>query len=355
MTSSDQQPVRRQCSSASAAPLSVSREHFLTTLKALGRILPVETMKSVSDVGSSLVREPGAQRIALSEMEELAACLLDATGDPLLLAKAYQGLNYDPSLLRKTYLAGAFFRRDALATLCRYFSVNSQAIRLSLAVEGELCILNIRSMANGDGAGMQREAMVYGIIRTLRSLGINEIQCVRFAQSPDSSTRLEYAQLFPVRVEFGGQVEVQIQIGPGLLDQPLGWHSCDLEQFARRERSLMRLDAIPVASESVMALLPLLCRQGAVDIDLCSHLLAVSRRTLQRNIQREGVSFRDLTELSRKQQAQRYLAQGYPLDRVAALLGYQQSAQFYRAFRQWFGCSPARFRSAQPGFLATTF
>jgi len=289
MSSFDHQSIWRQYSSASAAPLSVSREHFLTTLKALGRILPAGTMKSVSGLGSRLACRPGAQRIPLAEMEELAACLLDVTGDPLLLAKAYQGLNYDPSLLRKTYLAGAFSRRDALATLCRYFSVNSQAIKLSLAAEGELCTLNIRSMANGNGAGMQREAMVYGIIRTLSSFGIDEVQRVRFAQSPDASVQQEYERLFPIKVEFGGEFEAQIQIGPESLDQALGWRSCDLEQFARRERSLMRLNSRPVASESVMALLPLLCRQAAMDMDHCSSLLAVSRRTLQRNLQKRPV------------------------------------------------------------------
>ncbi|WP_174959068.1 AraC family transcriptional regulator [Halopseudomonas pelagia] len=319
----------------------------MTTVKALKLALPSALMESVSGQVTHLQRQSAYQRIALTEMDELVTDLLHAVGDPLLLVRAYAGLNYQAGFLRKTYLASAFTRRDALVLLCRYFKVNNEGVALALGGEGDACVLSVAAAGCSAAACLQRDAIVYGLTRTLLSLGIKEIQHVRLAYTPDAQVQQDHRTLFPVKVLFAGPGQAQIHIGQGSLDLPLGWPSCSVEQIARRERHLMRLNPEPEWCDSVMALLPLLCRQGDVDIDQCAALLAVSRRTLQRNVQREGAAFRGLIERARKQQAQRYLLQGYSLDAVAALLGYRQSAQFYRAFRQWFGCSPTHYRSAQ--------
>ena len=73
--------------------------------------------------------------------------------------------------------------------------------------------------------------------------------------------------------------------------------------------------------------------------------LGLGARTLQRRLQDEGVSFAALLDRVRQQLAQRHLADPkLSLAEVAYLLGYLEQASFYRAFRRWFGETPAGYR-----------
>lgn len=333
-----------------ATPLSISREHFATTVSALNKTLSNKQMLPASGLIAASLDRSGRGRVPLSALDALMFELGEAVEDPLLLIKAYSKLNYSSDLLRKTYLASALTRRDALHLMCRYFRINTQGVEISFHDAPEN-LLRVDSVNHHDTADAQREAVVYGLVRTMQSLGISNIQYVTLGgQSAKSLCELE--TLFPARVRLGEPGRATISVSPNGLDELLGWRSCSVELIAKRERQLLRLDKMSDWSESVRALLPLLCRQGEADIDQCAGLLAVSRRSLQRHIKDNGAVFRDLLELARRDQARIYLAQHFTIDEVALLLGYRQSSQFYRAFRQWFDCSPADFRHAMAGLTA---
>lgn len=318
--------------------LSVSQEHLATTIKALRQVLPAAHLRGRLAELSASVQQIGQHRLPLPVMDEL---LQDH--HPLTLVRAYSRLDYTAALLRKTFLSSAPTRRDALKLLCRYFKVNTQGVALALHDQAHGCVLQITSTCQQATADAQRDAVTYGLVRTLHGLGITDLHEVSLGLHAGVELT-DYAALFPVPVVAGAKGQAHIHIAHAVLDQPLGWPSCSVERIAKRERQLLRLDPQADWGEAVNALLPLLCRDNRVDIDQCAALLAVSRRSLQRHIQRSGAGFRDLVERSRRDQASQYLAQPYSLQEVAELLGYRQSAQFYRAFRQWFGCSPADYR-----------
>lgn len=73
-------------------------------------------------------------------------------------------------------------------------------------------------------------------------------------------------------------------------------------------------------------------------------LLSIPARTLRRRLSEEGVSFRDLVEIERKQLVLQLLATGIKLDEIAMHLGYTDTASFTRAFRRWYQCSPGEYR-----------
>jgi AraC-like DNA-binding protein len=71
----------------------------------------------------------------------------------------------------------------------------------------------------------------------------------------------------------------------------------------------------------------------------------VSERTLNRRLRGEGSSFREIKSALLQNWARQYLAEtGHTVEAIAALLGYQDTANFRRAFRLWEGCSPGEFR-----------
>jgi len=73
--------------------------------------------------------------------------------------------------------------------------------------------------------------------------------------------------------------------------------------------------------------------------------LASSRRTLQRRLASLGASFHQLLEEARRDCASRYLVcSSLRLAQIAHLLGYKDANSFVRAFTQWEGVPPGRWR-----------
>jgi len=76
--------------------------------------------------------------------------------------------------------------------------------------------------------------------------------------------------------------------------------------------------------------------------------LHISSRTLQRRLQDQGSSFQRVLEEARHQLARHYLNNSVlELNEAAYLLGYQDGNSFVRAFRNWEGVPPSRWREQQ--------
>lgn len=72
----------------------------------------------------------------------------------------------------------------------------------------------------------------------------------------------------------------------------------------------------------------------------------LSTRTLMRRLDEEGSTYRGLKSRVLQEWAHRYLVDtDITVDALAAQLGYQDSANFRRAFKRWVGSSPAQYRS----------
>jgi AraC-like DNA-binding protein len=86
--------------------------------------------------------------------------------------------------------------------------------------------------------------------------------------------------------------------------------------------------------------------------DALARRLGISRRTLERLLTREGVTFLSLRREVVQLAAKRLLAQRRPLEDIAAALGYSDARSFRRAFASWTGSTPARYRARQAGAAA---
>ena len=71
----------------------------------------------------------------------------------------------------------------------------------------------------------------------------------------------------------------------------------------------------------------------------------MSDRTLRRRLKDEGTTFDALLDELRRAMTQHYLE--YPdmsLEQIALMVGYSEASAFRRAFRRWYGTSPAGYR-----------
>lgn len=73
--------------------------------------------------------------------------------------------------------------------------------------------------------------------------------------------------------------------------------------------------------------------------------LHLTPRTFRRRLQEHGTSYQTLLEEARRRDACRLLEKpALPIQRIAALLGYDDPANFTRAFRTWTGVPPSTWR-----------
>lgn len=74
--------------------------------------------------------------------------------------------------------------------------------------------------------------------------------------------------------------------------------------------------------------------------------LRLSKRTLQRRLTEDGITFQQLMEEARRELAQHYLLNSsLELNETAYLLGYEDANSFFRAFHEWEGTSPGQWRT----------
>jgi AraC-like DNA-binding protein len=169
------------------------------------------------------------------------------------------------------------------------------------------------------------------------------LRCAADGQAP----RLE--QFFGCPVRFGADVDA-MAFANDLLDAPLAGEDPEIarDHDQAAERYLDTIDVGGTAAEVRRVLVGLL-PSGEVGLDRVAARLGRGQSTLQRRLQQEGVSYRGVLEATRRQLAERYLADpGLSLGEIAFLVGFTDQSSFSRSFRRWTGKSPRAWRQAAP-------
>lgn len=113
----------------------------------------------------------------------------------------------------------------------------------------------------------------------------------------------------------------------------------ELDRFGQFEAPLTR-----IANELASNL-----SQGASTLPQIAAKLGMSQRAVQRLLEKEGTSFRKLSEEIRRAAAERYLrSTDLPMKEIAYLVGFSELSTFSRAVKSWFGMSPRKVREGPP-------
>jgi AraC-like DNA-binding protein len=103
------------------------------------------------------------------------------------------------------------------------------------------------------------------------------------------------------------------------------------------------------ATERVAGAIRQLLAAGApVTAAAVAKALGSSRRTLQRQLEAESMSFRSLYDRVRADVARALLAnQGLKVETIAQSIGFADASSFSKAFSRWEGCCPSEYRTRQ--------
>jgi AraC-like DNA-binding protein len=111
-------------------------------------------------------------------------------------------------------------------------------------------------------------------------------------------------------------------------------------------KRLSDLQATASVADRVRAALRETLPAGGSSMTAVTRHLAVSNRTLQRQLRLEGTTFQEVLATTREGLARHYLSHStMRTAEIAYLLGYDDTNSFYRAFRVWTGTTPDGLRA----------
>lgn len=131
---------------------------------------------------------------------------------------------------------------------------------------------------------------------------------------------------------------------PFLTENVAMWQFFEPELQAR----LSKLDAEASMRERVRSALLDMLPCGQSSVEEISSRLALSKRSLQRRLADELVSYQDVLNDTRQELASYYLTRSaITPGEIAFLIGFRDTNSFLRAFKGWTGITPGEYRSSQ--------
>jgi AraC-like DNA-binding protein len=172
--------------------------------------------------------------------------------------------------------------------------------------------------------------------------------------------RPDWVEVSYERDAAAGRVEARLQC-PVLFGRPgtgIALRNAELprtRQLATRQpaRTInlheVRADLIlrdaPEPARALSAIVALRLLDGHSDIEGAARLAGLSMQGLQRRLRQKGYSYREIVDRARRSRALGLVLESrLPLIEVALALGYEDQANFTRAFIRWFGHPPSQLR-----------
>lgn len=240
---------------------------------------------------------------------------------------------------------------DALLRLQRYHVILSEASRFRFEEEGETLAIYYET----PGISPEWQALDDQFTLAMTVVAARELldapwrpESVAFSQARPADLA-PFLAAFGVAPQFDAAVS-RIRFDRAVLAQRFPTPVSRMERIALDTAEGLidaRDSSTPAerAREAVVACLP----AGAVSIGAVADRMMVSVRTLQRELERTGTTFRALVDEVRAAEARRLLAEsGRTYGEIAFLLGFSEPSAFVRAFRRWHGVPPSRFFPAGP-------
>jgi AraC-like DNA-binding protein len=236
----------------------------------------------------------------------------------------------------------------AFENVGRYLRVHNEAARSSVVVEGRWA--SARHEFSGLTVAVPRQqnefstAVAIGTVRLMAGSDWVPIE-VRFAH-PAPHALAEHARIFGAPVSFGHDANALV-MEREFLERQVPAADERLYPILRRylEGVLAEMPAEDRLLASVRRAIGESIRDGNPKLAAVAKKVALSPRSLQRQLREFGTEFNALVDDTRRRFSIHYLRdRKHTLTEVAYLVGYSEVSAFNRAFRRWTGSTPADYR-----------
>ena len=289
-------------------------------------------------------------RFPLVKMRKLWELGREASGDAAIglktgrYAKPPQFYAFGYSWLASSTLLGAMQR------LARYQQLMSTAsVEVSVTETADSYALS--AIFPDESKSPPKEGIDCGMTALLTLCDIvaeKEIRPLRVELTCPASVHPDaYRAALRAPIQFNAEVGT-LHFDKDSLRAPLPHGTPDVAKATDRiaEQYIETLDPHKVASQVKRLLIDLL-PSGKADQELVSSRLNRSASTLHRQLQAEGMSYRDVLESTRRSLAENYLRdQKHSHAQIAYLLGFSDQSNFSRAFKRWTLLTPRQFQGS---------
>ena len=166
--------------------------------------------------------------------------------------------------------------------------------------------------------------------------------CLTFKQPPDADMYFPYTRC---AVEFNADKNCMV-FSQALFDLPIRTANAINQRVMEKhcEDELKRVQSHTQLTERIREIISLYLDESP-SIGFVAEKLRISERTLRRRLNEEGINFRDLLKQIRHESALYYLSKtDMRIENIAFRLGYKETANFRKAFREFEGKSPRQWR-----------
>ncbi|MGV3262397.1 helix-turn-helix transcriptional regulator [Cytobacillus oceanisediminis] len=262
----------------------------------------------------------------------------------LQLPTVFETTQYPPSVLA-AYHARDY--RDALERMARYKEVCPPE-KLRIMEEDTNCVIELEWF-DTEHAGpplLVGTTLAFLLELGRRGTGYSiKAESVEFTHSFGQVQALEEYFGCPIHI---GAERNSLTLQRDDLNRPFTSYNADLLEILTPvlEQTLEEQRHSHSITEIVKWILKRNLTGERLDIQDVASELAMSERTLQRQLTNEETSFKELLKEARHEQSRQYLANpNLDIKEVAFLVGYKDQSSFYRAFRSWEGMTPLNWRA----------
>jgi AraC-like DNA-binding protein len=320
---------------------------------ALAQGLDAASLCQEAGLELPLATKPGAfcDRSAIYRLWRLAA---QVSGDPDIGLKAYG--NFHPGNIQIVgyTMMSSLNLKKALERLVRFSPLIGTGFSLFFVQEQQHYRLagfdhhqpgSVKPRQYSD-AGL---ASLLGFCRWLAGSNLPQPLCMEFSY-PEPEDTSEHQRLFGCPLRFGAAYDSILFDGQELL-RPLSMANEELatlhDSFAEAQLDL--LFGLSIVGR-IRALIAERLSQGQgqrqCDMESIAAALSISKRTLQRALEKDGTQFTDVLNDMRRQFADFYLRHSnFNMKHVAYLLGFHDHSSFHKACTRWFGMTPGQYRA----------
>jgi AraC-like DNA-binding protein len=295
-------------------------------------------------------------RLPRHVVAELSDLVHQVTGDPAFSLRAATRAEPGDLELYEYVMRTCNTLGEHLELAARYLPLLDDASHSELTRDGRHAIWTYRTPPDVQVPPATNEtAMIWGTLNARRCTGIALVPVeVRFAHAQPRYAA-EYTRFFRSRVVFGADCNASVMLLDALR---LPFRTADpvLHRILRRQAdaALAALPAGDPFEQRVRALIESELPRGAADLTTIARKVHTSVSTLRRRLNASGIGFGALVEDVRKTAVRRHLDdRDLTLAEIALRAGFAHEPAFHRAFKRWYGQTPAQVRRMRPRHIVS--
>jgi AraC-like DNA-binding protein len=315
---------------------------------ALGSQLGFDVGELLREIGCepSIIGEPDGW-VPLRTARDLFGLLESRSGDSAVGLTASRCVDPQTFDIFRYGGSSSTSMRSALEAFTRFFRILNTHARASISVSGNLLRLACSSGPIGETGHHAADFVLSCVLFGFQDIVVEPLvpQAIELRRdAPADPAR--YDRHFGCPTRFGAS-EDAIVFSKEIL--ACSTKRPDPNLNALLHRHLAELEKrIPHADDLLGEIEHLVMQElstGRLTLDVIALRLRTSRRSLQRRLESEGTSFREIIERIRQRLAESYLKTSTAtIADIAYLLGYANVGAFHRAFVGWLGVSPSVYR-----------